>query len=79
MAEDTKKYVITRDFDKIANAIYIGLKKGKVSKTIKLKDRLVVDVDKTGKILGIEILDATAQISRSEINKMRIGIPVLAR
>ena len=63
---------------KIADAMYIYLKKGKVSKTIKMKDRLLVDVDKSGKILGLEILDASSQIPKNQIGTIEIGIPVSA-
>ena len=63
-------------YDKIADAIYIYMKKGKIFKTIKMKDRLIVDTDKEGKILGMEILGASAQIPRSQLKGIKIGIPV---
>lgn len=44
------------EYDKEAQAAYIHLRKGKVSKTIKLMDSLLVDVDEKNNILGIEIL-----------------------
>lgn len=59
-------------YDKIADAIYINLNKKKVKKTIKLKNRLFVDVDDEGKIIGIEILSASLQIPKNEIKKMKI-------
>lgn len=65
-------------YDKIADAIYIYIKKGKISKTIKMKDRLIVDTDKDGKILGMEILGASAQIPKRQLKEIKIGLPVFA-
>lgn len=48
-------------YDSIADAVYLAIGKGEVSKTLEIKDRLQVDVDKEGNILGIEILDASSQ------------------
>lgn len=59
-------------YDKTADAMYIYLNKGKVKKTIKLQDRLVVDVDKDGKVLGIEILDVSSQVPKREVAKVRM-------
>lgn len=65
-------------YDKIADAIYIYINKKKIRKTIKLKDRLLVDVDDEGKIIGIEILSASLQIPKNEIKKMKIETLVSA-
>lgn len=60
------------NYDKVADAVYMTLRKGKVSKTVEMEDRLIVDVDKKGNILGIELLDAGNQLQKN----MRNGIPV---
>lgn len=65
-------------YDKIADAIYIYLNKKKIKKSIKLKNRLIVDIDDVGKIVGIEILSASLQIPRNEIKKMKIETLVFA-
>ena len=65
-------------YDKLADAMYLYLKKGKISKTVKMKDRLLVDVDKSGKILGLEILDVSSQIPKKEIGKIQMEMPVFA-
>lgn len=47
-------------YDKEVDAKYITLFSGeKVEKTAKQEDWLLVDSDKTGRIVGIEILDAS--------------------
>ena len=57
-------------FDKEADAVYIYLKEilsGEVAKTISLNDSVNIDVDKNGKTLGIEILDATKNLPTSTL------------
>lgn len=67
------------NYDKIADALYISLSKSKVAKTVKLKDRLIVDVDKNGNVVGVEILDASSQISKStKPTEIKVKIPAFA-
>lgn len=49
-------------YDKKVDALYVSLAKGKYSDSIKVSDHVVVDKDKKGNILGIEILDATLNV-----------------
>ena len=51
-------------YDKQANAFYIKFsnEKASVAKTVKLNNFLLVDMDKKGKIYGIEILNASTHI-----------------
>ena len=46
-------------YDKSVDALYIYAGTGKIHKTIILNDRVMFDVDKKGKIVGIEVLDAS--------------------
>lgn len=68
-------------YDTIADAVYISLKKGRVSRTIPLADRLIVDVDIKGNILGVEILDAKKQmgIKKDEIPSFTFSVPQLQK
>ncbi len=65
-------------YDKEADAMYLRLKKGKVYKTLEMSDFLLADVDKKGKVLGIEMLFVSHQITKKNIaNTLRAGkIPV---
>ncbi|MBI4692066.1 MAG: DUF2283 domain-containing protein [Candidatus Terrybacteria bacterium] len=65
-------------YDKLADAMYVYLKKGKIFKTIKMKDRLIVDVDRAGKIIGLEILGISSQIPKKEIGMIQMEMPVFA-
>jgi len=63
-------------YDKMADALYIYLRKGKVAKTIKVTSRLLIDVDKKGNVLGIEMLDVSRQIPKKEIGVVSTEMPV---
>lgn len=64
-------------YDKIADAmyVYLGFKK-KIVKTIEINDSLLVDVDKKGEVVGIEILNISTRGDMADINKIaKKGIP----
>jgi uncharacterized protein YuzE len=65
-------------YDKMADALYIYLRKGKVAKTKKVTSRLLIDVDKRGNVLGIEMLDVSHQIPKKEIGVVSTEMPVYA-
>ncbi len=50
-------------YDKKVDAVYIELAKGLYDSSRKVSDVIVVDEDKKGKVLGIEILDASKNIN----------------
>jgi len=63
-------------YDKIADALYIYLRKGKISKTIKPSSQLLIDIDRKGNVLGIEMLDVSRQIPKKEIGRISTEMPV---
>ena len=67
-------------YDKIADAMYVYFRKSKVAKTIEISDRLIVDTDNLGRVIGLEILDASKQLSANNSKglekKLSHGIPV---
>ncbi len=60
------------NYDKIADAMYVTLRGGKIAKSVELEDRLIADIDRKGNILGIEILDAGNSIQKYA----KKGVPV---
>lgn len=56
-------------YDKKTDAVYIELAKGKYEVSRKISDAIVVDEDKKGKVLGIEILDASENINAFDPQK----------
>lgn len=58
------------EFDKEADAAYIYFKEidnGEVAETISLNESVNIDLDKDGKVLGIEILDASEHLPSSSM------------
>ena len=49
-------------YDQKVDAIYFEFAKGIYAKSSKVSDSVLVDEDKKGKILGVEILDASKNI-----------------
>ncbi len=61
------------EFDKEADAAYVYFKEignGEVVETITLNDSINVDLDKSGKVLGIEILDASEHLPSSSFKSL---------
>jgi uncharacterized protein YuzE len=44
------------EFDDEVNALYVRLRKGKVSSTEPLADNMNIDLDRDGNVLGLELL-----------------------
>lgn len=59
-------------YDSKVDAIYIEFAKGKYERTKKISDTVLVDEDKKGKILGVEILDARKNIPQFDPHKTTI-------
>jgi uncharacterized protein YuzE len=63
-------------YDKIADAAYMTLRKGKVAKTVEMSDSVILDLNKKGNLLGIEILSASKQFAKDSLRKGTAGFPV---
>ncbi len=61
-------------YDSKEDVVYIDLAKGKYNKTRKISDSILVDEDKSGKILGIEILDAKENIAAFDPHQTSLTI-----
>ena len=66
------------NFDEKADALYIQFQTGKVKETLKLRDGILIDVDKKGRLFGIEILDVSQRIPLKELGHLNINFPVRA-
>lgn len=49
-------------YDKEIDAMYIYLKKTKIFKTVPVTQDIIIDLDKEGGIVGIEVLDASKHV-----------------
>lgn len=59
------------EYDKEVDAAYIyleqSIKDGEVKKTIELNENIILDFDDKGKLLGVEILDASTILNKKVI------------
>jgi len=56
-------------YDSKADALSIILKKGKVAKTIELAPEIILDMDKNGKPLYLEIIGAKEKMVEKQLAK----------
>ncbi|MBU2458922.1 MAG: DUF2283 domain-containing protein [Nanoarchaeota archaeon] len=65
------------EYDKEADAGYIYLvdeiKEGEAAKTIELDPNIILDFEKNGKLLGIEVLNASKVLSKDVLLKSNIN------
>jgi uncharacterized protein YuzE len=59
-----------------ADALYIKFKDGIFFKNKKLDNDTIIDLDKKGRILGIELLNARKRISAKELRDIVVSMPV---
>jgi uncharacterized protein YuzE len=62
-------------YDKDADCLYIQFQQGKVSKTRKIDEGILVDIDEEGKIYGIEIVGVSERMSIESLGKINIDMP----
>lgn len=63
------------NYDSEADAVYIYLKEiseGEVAQTISLNDSINIDLDSNGVMIGIEILDASKNLSQSALKSANV-------
>lgn len=59
-------------YDSKMDALYINLSKGRYNKTKKVTDTIMVDLAADGKVIGIEILDASKNIQQFNPTKFKL-------
>jgi uncharacterized protein YuzE len=62
-------------FDKQADAMYIYLQKKKVFETKEITDDTLVDLDRDGNVIGIELLSASKRIPVEKLSDIKITAP----
>ena len=55
------------EYDREVDALYIRLQEKYVAKTVELEEGLNIDLDEKGKLIGLEVLDATERYSLADI------------
>ncbi|MCL5949028.1 MAG: DUF2283 domain-containing protein [Candidatus Bathyarchaeota archaeon] len=52
------------EYDKKADALYIWLRKAKYDISEELAENVIIDLDKNGRIIGIELLGASKKLGQ---------------
>lgn len=55
------------EYDKEVDALYIRLQEKHVSRTLEIVEGLNLDLDENGKLIGLEVLDATKRYSLTDV------------
>lgn len=55
------------EYSKTADALYVYVKQGEVATSKELEERVVVDLDAVGHVMGIEVLDASSRIGIQDL------------
>ena len=58
------------EYDKEADAMNIRIRKGKYDISEELADNVIIDLDKNGRILGIEVLAASKNLGSELVTKI---------
>ena len=58
------------EYDEKADAMYIWLRKAKYDISEELAENVVIDLDKNGRIIGIEVLDASKNLGKEHVTKI---------
>ena len=67
-------------YDKEADALYIRFNENPYQKSEEVQEGIIFDYDKKGKIIGIEILDASRRFPRqfkSEFSKRKLPLTLI--
>ena len=59
-------------YDKEADAMYIEFRKGEFDKNKKIDDFTIIDLDKEGKLLGIELLEVSTRIPIESLSEIHV-------
>jgi len=68
--EETASKMIRVEYDSKADAMYIWLRKARYEISEELAENVIIDLDKRGRIIGIEILDASKNLGKQLVNKI---------
>jgi len=55
------------EYDREVDALYVRLQEKYVARTVEIEEGLNLDLDDSGKLIGLEILDATERYSLTDI------------
>ena len=59
-------------FDKEADAVYIEISEEEFKTNKKMDNETIIDLDKNGKIIGIELLNVSKRMSKNFLSDIRV-------
>ncbi len=65
-------------YDKEADAMYIEFRDGEFAKNKKIDDFTIIDLDKDGNILGIELLEVSKRMPAESLSKVHLKNLIVA-
>ena len=65
----TMKFAYDREADAAYNYQVYPIKAGQAKNTVELKENIILDFDSKGKLLGVEILNASKVLNRKALLK----------
>jgi uncharacterized protein YuzE len=68
--EETLNSVVSVEYDSKADAMYIWLRRAKYDISEELAENVILDLDKNGHIIGIEVLDASKNLGKELVTKI---------
>ncbi len=63
-------------YDHKADALYIKFQEGNVSRTRRVEEGMLVDVDENGRLFGIEIIGMKGRIPIPELGRIILDLPL---
>jgi uncharacterized protein YuzE len=60
-------------YDRETDTLSIILRNGKVADSDEVREGLIMDYDKSGRLLSIELLDASEQVNQPQCRRVRAG------
>ena len=60
-------------YDKRANALNVSIRPGVVAKTVEVAPEVLLDIDKKGRTLNLEILGAREKVGIKNFNTASVG------
>ena len=70
MDEETLTSMVRVEYDDKADAMYIWLRRAKYDVSEELAENVIIDLDKNGRIVGIEVLDASKNLGKELVTKI---------
>jgi len=68
--EEITAAMVRIEYDSKADAMYIWLRKARYDVSEELAENVIIDLDKRGRIIGIEVLDESKSLGKELVNKI---------